>query len=279
MSNKGTSGERPGKYAYSLTSPRILDTMIFLRPVISIIIPVLNEEKVLKETLASLPWDPDLEIIIVDGGSADDTLAVAAGFPFARLLAAPRGRGCQMNAGALASLGEFLVFLHADTLLTAEHLEALRQALANPAFAAGAFELALRPSTPALGFIAWGANHRARVLGLPYGDQVLIIKRSLFLSLGGYVHRRPEDLDLVLRLKNRTRLKILSPPVSSSGRRWLEKGYLRTSLHNWLALARHLAERVFTRNWPREGDLIVGGGGGQGARTPAPSPTTPPPTL
>ena len=107
-------------------------------PVISIIIPVLNEEKILRETLASLPCDPDLEIIIVDGGSADDTLAVAAGFPLARLLAAPRGRGCQMNAGALASSGEFLVFLHADTLLMAEHLQALCRAIADPAFAAGA---------------------------------------------------------------------------------------------------------------------------------------------
>ena len=247
-------------------------------PAISINIPVLNEEKVLRETLAGLPCAPDLEIIIVDGGSADDTLAVAASFPCVRLLAAPRGRGCQMNAGALASSGEFLVFLHADTLLTAEHLQALCRAIADPAFAAGAFELALRPRTPALRFIAWGANRRARILGLPYGDQVMIIKRSLFLSLGGFVHRRPEDLDLVLRLKGRTRLKILSPPVSSSGRRWLEKGYLRTSLHNWLALARHLAERVFTRSWPREGDLAESGGGGQGSQTPAPSSTPPPPT-
>jgi rSAM/selenodomain-associated transferase 2 len=233
-------------------------------PAISIIIPVLNEGKTLGETLANLPSNPDLETIIIDGGSADDTLAVAAGFPLVRLLTAPRGRGCQMNAGVLASSGEYLVFLHADTLLTAEHLQALRRAIADPAFAAGAFELALRPPIPALRLIAWGANLRAWVLGLPYGDQVLIIKRSLFLSLGGFVHRRPEDLDLVLRVKSRTRLKFLSPPVSSSGRRWLKRGYLRTTLHNWLGLARHLAERAFTRSWPREGDLAVGGGGGQG---------------
>ncbi|MEJ2093488.1 MAG: TIGR04283 family arsenosugar biosynthesis glycosyltransferase [Syntrophobacterales bacterium] len=233
-------------------------------PAISIIIPVLNEGKTLGETLANVPCDPDLETIIVDGGSADDTLAVAAGFPLVRRLTAPRGRGCQMNAGALASSGELLVFLHADTLLTADHLQALRRAIADPAFAAGAFELALRPPTPALRFIAWGANRRARIFGLPYGDQVLIIRRSLFLSLRGFVHRRPEDLDLVLRLKGRTRLKILSPLVSSSGRRWLEKGYLRTTLHNWLALARHLAERAFTRSWPKKGDLAESGGGGRG---------------
>jgi rSAM/selenodomain-associated transferase 2 len=236
-------------------------------PTISIIIPVLNEGKTLGETLSGLPRAPDLEVILVDGGSTDDTLGVAARFPFARLLAAPRGRGGQMNAGAQVSAGEFLVFLHADTHFKAEHLGALRRAVADPAFAAGAFELALRPPLPALRFIAWGANRRARAWGLPYGDQVLIVKRSLFWSLGGFTLRRPEDLDLVLRLKTRTRLKILTPRVSSSGRRWLERGYLRTTLTNWLALARHLAERAFTDRWPGEGDLEICGGGGQGSQS------------
>jgi rSAM/selenodomain-associated transferase 2 len=245
---------------------------------ISIIIPVLNEAQTLGEMLSGLPGDPDLEVILVDGGSTDASLAVAARFPAVQVLAASRGRGRQMNAGALASSGELLIFLHADTLLTAEHLQALRRAAAEPAFAAGAFALALRPPLPALRFIAWGANRRARLLGLPYGDQVLIIKRTLFLSLGGFAHRRPEDLDLVLRLKGRTRLKILTPPVSSSGRSWLKRGYLRTTLNNWLALARHLAERALTSRWPREGDLGRDGGGGQGPLVPAHSPTTLPPT-
>ena len=111
-------------------------------------------------------------------------------------------------------------------------------------------------------FIAWGANRRARLLGLPYGDQVLMIRRGLFLSLGGFSHRRPEDLDLVLRLKNRARLKLLRPPVSSSGRRWLEGGYWRTTIKNWLYLARHLAERALTDRWPEKGDLGECGGGG-----------------
>jgi rSAM/selenodomain-associated transferase 2 len=237
-----------------------------LLPAISIIIPVLNEGEILGETLTDLPLDPDMEVVLVDGGSTDDTLAVAAHFPFIKLFTAPGGRGCQMNTGALASSGDWLVFLHADTHLTAEHLQALRWAAADPAFAAGAFELALRPEVPALSFIAWGANRRARLLGLPYGDQVLIFKRSLFLSLGGFAHRRPEDLDLVLRLREHTCLKILTPPVSSSGRRWLEQGYLRTTLNNWLGLACHLAERAFTRRWPREGELKVCGGRGQGSQ-------------
>lgn len=228
---------------------------------------MLNEAQNLEETLSCLPSDPDLEVIVVDGGSTDATLAVAAGFPAVKVWRAPRGRGSQMNSGALASSGELLVFLHADTQITAEHLRALRTAASDPAFAAGAFELILTPHAPALRFIAWGANRRARFFGLPYGDQVLIIRRGLFFSLGGFTHRRPEDLDLVLRLKGRAGLRLLRPPVSSSGRRWLERGYLRTTLKNWLDLVKHLAERTLTNRWPEKGDIEKGGGGGQGSQT------------
>ncbi len=231
-------------------------------PTISIIIPALNEAENLGETLAGLPRDPEMEVILVDGGSTDHTLAVAAHFPAVKVLTAPRGRGRQMNAGALASGGDLLAFLHADTRLTAEHLRVLRTAAADPEFSAGAFELELTPPLPALRFIAWGANRRVRFLGLPYGDQVLIVRRSLFWELGGFAHRDLEDLDLVLRLKNRTRLKLLRPPVCSSGRRWLEGGYWRTTFINWLTLARHLAERALTSRWPEKGDLCDCGGGG-----------------
>ena len=167
-----------------------------------------------------------------------------------------------MNFGALASSGDLLAFLHADTLLTGEHLRVLHTLAADPAFAAGAFELRLTPPVPALRFIAWGANRRARLLGLPYGDQVLILRRSLFWSLGGYTHRRLEDLDLVLRLRDRARFRLFGPPVSSSGRRWLEGGYFRITLNNWLTLAHHLAERTLTSRWPKQGNLADCGGGG-----------------
>ncbi|MCX5889295.1 MAG: TIGR04283 family arsenosugar biosynthesis glycosyltransferase [Deltaproteobacteria bacterium] len=226
-----------------------------LPPVISIVLPVLNEARILAETLSGLPVAADVEIILVDGGSTDGTRELAGRFPHLRLLAAPRGRGCQMNAGARAARGELLTFLHADTQLSPVHLAALRRAAADPAFSAGAFELALSPPTPALRFIACGANWRSRLLGLPYGDQVLTLRRDLFHALGGFAHRRPEDLDLVLRLKRGSRLRLLSPPVISSGRRWLEQGYFAATRRHWLALARHLAERLFTKGWPPQGEL------------------------
>lgn len=232
-----------------------------MNPVISIILPVLNEAKLLVETLAGLPAAADLEIILVDGGSADGTWELTARWPHVRRLRAPQGRGCQMNAGAMAARGQLLAFLHADTRLESAHLAVLRQAAADPTFAAGAFELSLTPPLPALRFIAWGANRRSRLFGLPYGDQVFTLRRDLFYALGGFAHRRPEDLDLALRLRRCTRLRLLSPSVVSSGRRWLEAGYLATTRRHWLNLAHHLAERTLTKRWPALGDMFVGGGG------------------
>ena len=231
------------------------------KPLISIIIPVLNEARVLGHTLAGLPPAPDLEVVVVDGGSTDASREVAAAFAHLRLLKAPRGRGRQMNAGAAAARGEILAFLHADTQLSPAHLAALRRVAADPSFAAGAFWLGLTPVGPALRLIAWGANLRCRLLGLPYGDQVLILRRSLFHSLGGFAHRRLEDLDLVLRARRYTRLRLLAPPVATSGRRWTAEGYFTTTLKNWLTLVHHLAERTFTRRWPDRGELVIGGGG------------------
>ncbi len=227
-------------------------------PIISIIVPVLNEAPVLAARLAGLTPAPDLEIILVDGGSTDGSWELAGGFKHFRRLKAPRGRGSQMNAGAAAARGELLVFLHADTGLGPAHLEALRCAAADPAFGAGAFELGLTPGLAALRVIAWGANLRSRLFGLPYGDQVLSLRRELFQVLGGFAHRRPEDLDLVIRARRLTRLRLLQPPVASSGRRWLEGGYCATTIKNWLLLAFHLAERAFTRRWPARGELMGG---------------------
>lgn len=225
------------------------------QPTFSIILPVLNEASILAEALTNLPRSPDLEIILVDGGSVDATQAVAARFPSVRLITAPRGRGSQMNAGARLARGEFLVFLHIDTGFTPVHLAALRQAARDPEVKAGAFYLRLTPPTPFLKSIVWGANWRCRLFGLPYGDQAIFVYRPLFFALGGYAHRRPEDLDLVLRLRCHTRLRLLNPPVISSARRWQQHGNLKTTGSHWLYLVRHLAERLFTCRWPPKGEL------------------------
>jgi rSAM/selenodomain-associated transferase 2 len=231
------------------------------KPDISIILPVLNEAPILAEALTNLPWSPDLEIILVDGGSTDATQMVAARFPFVRLITAPQGRGAQMNAGARLARGEVLVFLHIDTEFTPVHLAALRQATRDPEVNAGAFYLRLTPPTPFLRFIAWGANWRCRLFGAPYGDQAIFVRRTLFFALGGYAHRRPEDLDLVIRLQRHTRLSLLMPPVTNSARRWQQHGNLKTTGCHWFYLVLHLAERLFTRRWPELADLRIEGRG------------------
>jgi rSAM/selenodomain-associated transferase 2 len=225
------------------------------KPDISIILPVLNEALILAEALTNLPRSPDVEIILADGGSDDGSQDIAARFPFVRLILAPQGRGAQMNAAAQLAQGEILVFLHVDTGFTPVHLAALRQAARDLEVKAGAFYLRLTPPTPFLRIIAWGANWRCRLFGLPYGDQVIFVRRALFFALGGYAHRRPEDLDLVLRLRRHTRLRLLNPPVTTSGRRWLQHGNFRTLASYWSCLVRHRAERLFTRRWPRLGNL------------------------
>jgi len=229
-----------------------------LKPVISLILPVLNEAPILAEALSGLPRAPDLEILLVDGGSTDATREVAGRFPHVRWVSAPRGRGVQMNAGARVARGDFFIFLHIDTVLTMDHLTALRQAVLDPRVGAGAFELRLTPPTPFLRCIAWGANWRCRLFRLPYGDQAIFVRRDLFLALGGFAHGHPEDLDLVLRLRRLTRGRLLTPPVSSSGRRWLQHGNLRTSGYHWAFLIRHLAERLLPRRWPPTGQLFSG---------------------
>jgi rSAM/selenodomain-associated transferase 2 len=225
------------------------------KPEISLILPVFNEAACLAATLAHLPLTPEVEIILVDGGSRDATRSVAGRLPQVRWLTAARGRGAQMNAGAQLARGDLLVFLHADTVLTPAHLEALRRAARDTGTQAGAFYLSLVPPSPFLRFIAWGANRRSCLFRLPYGDQAIFVRRSLFFAVGGYAQRRPEDLDLVIRLRSRTRLALLTPPVASSGRRWLECGQVRTTARHWLFMVYHLAERRLTRRWPTRGAL------------------------
>ena len=181
----------PGLTSHSPVGPgqtaKVADSAnLAQKPVISFILPVLNEAPILAGALSRLPRTPDLEILLVDGGSTDATREVAAGFPHVRWLTAARGRGAQMNAGARVARGDFFIFLHIDTVLTTDHLAALRQAALDPRVGAGAFELRLTPPTPFLRFIAWGANWRCRLFRLPYGDQALFVRRDLFFALGGY---------------------------------------------------------------------------------------------
>jgi rSAM/selenodomain-associated transferase 2 len=197
---------------------------------ISIIIPVLNAAAHLRPTLAALGGDA--EIVVVDGGSTDGTpdRAAEAG---AWVLTAPRGRGTQLAAGIAAATHPWILLLHADTILSPNW----RDALHHDPTQAGYFRFVLdsddRRARRLERMVAW----RCRVLGLPYGDQGLLIHRDLLQAVGGM---KPlplmEDVDLIRRL-GRARLIALPANALTSARKWERDGYRRRSARNLLCLS------------------------------------------
>jgi rSAM/selenodomain-associated transferase 2 len=197
---------------------------------LSIIIPTLNAAAFLPGTLASLGEGG--EVIVVDGGSTDATREIAAACG-ARVMTAPRGRGTQIAAGLVSATHPWLLLLHADTRLSPDWRNALRT---DPT-RAGYFRFVLDTKAPRARrlerLVAW----RSRVLGLPYGDQGLLIHRDLLRAVGG-MKSLPlmEDVDLVRRL-GRSRLVLLPADAVTSAQKWETQGYLRRSARNLLCLS------------------------------------------
>lgn len=207
-----------------------------MKPSVSIVIPALNEAGAIGEVLAGTAHASSVERIVVDGGSRDGTSEIAASCG-ARVIESPVGRARQMNAGAAASGGQYLLFLHADTVLPVG-FEALVHLLASqPGFAAGAFTLRIDGPAPGLRLIETVANWRARFLGLPYGDQAYFLRADLFSKLGGYAEIPIlEDFDLIRRARRWGRIEIVPHPVLTSARRWEQTGIWKTTLRNQLAV-------------------------------------------
>jgi hypothetical protein len=201
-------------------------------PALSVVIPALNEEEQLGATLAALDYAPWQEVVVVDGGSRDDTAAVAREYG-ARLLVAETGRGCQLNAGAAAAAGTRLLFLHADTRLPAGWDTAALHCLDEPGVAAGCFTLRIDAADPRLRLVETGTELRTRLARLPYGDQGLFMYRRLFAAAGGYPEQPIlEDVVLVRRLRRFGRIVQLPLAAHTSARRWRRHGVLRTTLIN-----------------------------------------------
>jgi rSAM/selenodomain-associated transferase 2/rSAM/selenodomain-associated transferase 1 len=201
---------------------------------ISIIIPTLNEAATIAETLAYFKGPGQPEVIVVDGGSQDDTVRLAAALG-AKVIQTKPGKACQMNAGAAAAGGEVLVFLHADTRLPQNFSRQILAALNQNNVVAGAFRLHIDSGAVRIRLIEKVANWRSRYLKMPYGDQALFMKKALFQKIGGFAELPiMEDFLLVRRLKRMGRIIILPEPVTTSSRRWIHLGVLRTWLINQL---------------------------------------------
>lgn len=203
-------------------------------PIISVIIPALNEADTLAPTLNGLRrQDVRHEIIVVDGGSNDATTSIAR--PHARVLDAPRGRALQMNCGARAAHGDILLFLHADTHLPEDGLARVRNAV-DEGYEAGAFRLAFDRSTPLLRFYSFCT--RFPLPRFCFGDRAVFVRRDVFIEVGGYPEIPLfEDLELVRLLHARRRFTFLSASVTTSARRFHRHGPFRQQMRNsylWL---------------------------------------------
>lgn len=206
------------------------------QPYLSVIIPALNEEAHIEETIVNAR-SPDAEIIVVDGGSGDRTVdrAEHAG---AVVIKGPRGRALQQNRGVAAARGSVLLFLHADTLLPKDYVAQVFETLMDRRVALGAFRFKADLDRPLMRVIEFTTNFRARILRLPYGDQALFMRKPLFLAAGGFPEMPiAEDLFFVRLVSKRGRIAVAPAHAVTSSRRWKEVGLLRTTLINQFILA------------------------------------------
>jgi len=200
---------------------------------LSVIVPTLDEEATIASTLAHARRPGDVELVVVDGGSRDETVNVAR--PLAdRVLDAPRGRAAQMNAGAAAARGAVLLFLHADTRLPDDYPALVAEALAPADVVGGRFDIRLDAPGLAYRVIERLIGLRSRLTGVATGDQAIFVRRDAFVRVGGYpAIPLMEDIALCRALKRAGRMAALRDVVVTSARRWQRDGLVRTVALMW----------------------------------------------
>jgi rSAM/selenodomain-associated transferase 2 len=215
---------------------------------ISIIIPVLNEAKIIETSLSPLQMNQDVEVIIVDGGSTDDTVKLVKKQGFKVITSSLPRRSYQMNLGAKEAQGKILLFLHADTILPENYLNSIENILAQPGTVAGAFRLQIDGKERAFRLIETMVNWRSRFFSLPYGDQAIFLKTSFFKEIGGFSSLPiMEDFDLIKRLQKLGKITLASSAVITSARRWQKLGIWKTTLINQLIIVGYYF-RIFPQN-------------------------------
>ncbi len=197
---------------------------------VSIVVPTLNEAACIELCLQRFRSDfPGCELVVVDGGSADGTVELAA--RYAHVVRSVAGRATQMNAGAVVTTGDLLWFIHADCQVPADALDLLRQAVRDPSVVGGGLQLRFDQRSLGLDYLAVSSNMRARRLRWIFGDQAMFVRRDIFDSVGGFPQiPLMEDLEMSRVLRRRGRLVVLPTTVTASARRLVDQGPWRMTL-------------------------------------------------
>jgi len=199
-------------------------------PSISIVVPTLNEALAISAHVEGLRRQGFAEIVVADGGSRDDTLALASDAG-ARLVVAAKGRANQMNAGAAVATGDVLVFLHADTRLPDTAAASICAALRDPRVKGGCFRLRFDEDRGILRLYGWASHLES--YWTSFGDQAFFVRRSVFDELGGFpVQPLMEDVEMRLRLRRAGRFVKLAATATTSARRFIEEGLVRRQALN-----------------------------------------------
>ncbi len=203
---------------------------------ISVVIPTLNEEENIEATIKSTEGPKDVEVIVVDGGSIDRTVEIARRLGV-RVMRARKGRAFQMNAGASIAKGEIIVFLHGDTLLPEFYDLYIYGTLFFDRAIAGAFGLKINSNQKAFKIIEKLVDFRSKRLKMPYGDQAIFMKTSVFKEIGGFPDIPiMEDFVLMKRLRKKGEIVIVPAYVKTSSRRWERVGVFKTTLINQMII-------------------------------------------
>jgi len=208
---------------------------------VSVILPVLNEEKTIAPTLDRLKQLAPHEIIVVDGGSDDGTREICARLGV-RILSSMRGRARQMNLGAEEARGDVLLFLHADTRLPASALSDIAESLRDSRYVGGRFDIELDGKHWILKVIGRLISYRSRISKVGTGDQAIFVRREIFEHVGGYPEMPfMEDIAFCRTLKSMGKIACLRSRVITSARRWEIDGVWRTILRMWMLKLLYLA--------------------------------------